>query len=739
MTSSVTTGSTSRRILRRGKGLCAVVRNSTNLIAAVAMLADPGTWGYGHRYLAAALACWALMRLVTRSPSRVLAVADWGWAAVVAAAIPMVNGCAGAGVATGAAQAIVTLTVATIVIELPARLSVPLWLSLTAIYAIAEASATNWLGPFVSDDLYGVTVVTLTAFLIRRARLQLTTAMDIARQQRISAQLFTTVAAERLAAEREQLATLHDTAAATLLLATEVDEPAREQLAAQAARDLTILQHPLYRPLRRVDVVAALHSAACHVTIPVRFIGRRHLWLRGGLASAVQSAVREAFNNVERHADACEIVVEVEGTRIVVHDDGIGMAADQGRYGYGLSESIIGRMRRAGGTAAISSGPGRGTAVELTWIDDAEEPEPDEPADGSGGLIDRIRVVFGLAATGYAVVNVIAAAPWSIAHGAHPRVEWLLASIAIICALAAIPGIVWHRWGFSQVAVVVLAFVALAQPALLSGSQLHTEIHWAASAVGFCLIPQLMRCSPSRAITIVALFWLIPAAVDLLRVPSTSMVVAIACGLANFLVPQIALTFCTSIIEQDVRDVHAENRIRDQLMIDGEVARAVRDDYETRHAGTVERLLPVLTELSSGRPLTPELRSQARTENQRLRHLFDAARGGTPPRLESIRAVVNAATGRGLDVTAHIDAQTANVSARDANALLATIGEALAHARSYARVVVTTAESKLTGSVVCDVADEDFDLVCVGAGVDVIASADTRWITCEVPCSEQPA
>jgi hypothetical protein len=736
MTSWVPTSSTPRRILRRGKGLCAVVRNSTNLIAALAVLADPGMCGYGHRYLSAALACWAVMRLVTRSPSRVLAVADCGWAALVAAAIPMANGCAG--VATGAAQAIATVTVATIVIELPARLSVPLWLNLTAIYAIAEASATNWLGPFVHYDLYGVTVVALAALLIRRARLQLTTAMDIARQQRISAQLFTTVAAERLAAEREQLATLHDTAAATLLLATEVDEPAREQLAAQAARDLTILQDPLYRPLRRVDVVEALHSAACHVTIPVRFIGRHHLWLRGGLASAVQSAVREAFNNVERHAGAGEIVVEVGCTRIIVHDDGIGMAADQARYGYGLSESIIGRMRRAGGTAAISSVPGRGTAVELSWLDDSEEPEPHEAADGSGGLIDRIRVAFGMAAAGYAVVNVIVVAPWSIAHGSHSRVEWLLALIAIMCALAAVPGIIWHRWGCSHVAVVVLALIALAQPALLSGNQLHTEIHWTASAVGFCLIPQLMRFSPPRAITIVALFWLIPAAVDLMRVPSTSMVVAIACGLANFLVPQIALTFCTSIVQQDVRDVHAKNRIRDQLMIDGEVARAVRDDYETRHAATVERLLPILTELSSGRPLTPELRRQARTENQRLRHLFDAARGGTPARLESIRAVVNAATGRGLDVTAHIDAQ-ANVSARDANTLLATIGGALAHAHSYARVVVTTAESKLTGSVVCDVADNDFDLVCVGVGVDVIASADTRWITCEVPCSEQPA
>ena len=52
---------------------------------------------------------------------------------------------------------------------------------------------------------------------------------------------------------------------------------------------------------------------------------------------------------------------------IYVRDEGAGFAAESvGVDRRGISESIEGRMRRAGGTAVIQSAPGVGTEVILT-------------------------------------------------------------------------------------------------------------------------------------------------------------------------------------------------------------------------------------------------------------------------------------------------------------------------------------------------------------------------------------
>lgn len=92
-------------------------------------------------------------------------------------------------------------------------------------------------------------------------------------------------------------------------------------------------------------------------------------------ALALAAATSEALDNVRLHApgDArAWVLVEDEGTAVTVsiRDDGPGFApgrlaqaASSGRLG--VSHSIIGRMREAGGTASLTSSPGNGTEVEL--------------------------------------------------------------------------------------------------------------------------------------------------------------------------------------------------------------------------------------------------------------------------------------------------------------------------------------------------------------------------------------
>ncbi len=97
--------------------------------------------------------------------------------------------------------------------------------------------------------------------------------------------------------------------------------------------------------------------------------------LPAAAARALSSAAHAAVDNVRRHAGHGAhgwVLVEDEGpaVRITVRDDGQGFGPDRlaaaaasGRLG--VSQSITGRMREAGGTATVTSAPANGTEVEL--------------------------------------------------------------------------------------------------------------------------------------------------------------------------------------------------------------------------------------------------------------------------------------------------------------------------------------------------------------------------------------
>ena len=93
-----------------------------------------------------------------------------------------------------------------------------------------------------------------------------------------------------------------------------------------------------------------------------------------GADALVYRAAREAVRNVQEHARAGHVRVEVTRgdagtTRLVVTDDGRGFApedrarrADEGHVGLTLLESLV---RQSRGTLAVHSRPGEGTTVEL--------------------------------------------------------------------------------------------------------------------------------------------------------------------------------------------------------------------------------------------------------------------------------------------------------------------------------------------------------------------------------------
>ena len=103
------------------------------------------------------------------------------------------------------------------------------------------------------------------------------------------------------------------------------------------------------------------------VPIEVVAVGDRELDERG---EALVAAAREAMVNAAKFAGGAPVSVflEADGERLhaFVRDRGPGfephaVPADR----RGVRESIVGRMARHGGRAAIVSAPGEGTEVEL--------------------------------------------------------------------------------------------------------------------------------------------------------------------------------------------------------------------------------------------------------------------------------------------------------------------------------------------------------------------------------------
>jgi signal transduction histidine kinase len=87
------------------------------------------------------------------------------------------------------------------------------------------------------------------------------------------------------------------------------------------------------------------------------------------VVSALLAATREALVNVTKHAGVARAVVRAVsdegGVRVTVRDHGAGFDPAAVARGFGLTQSVGGRMAEVGGTVDVWSAPGRGTRVTL--------------------------------------------------------------------------------------------------------------------------------------------------------------------------------------------------------------------------------------------------------------------------------------------------------------------------------------------------------------------------------------
>ncbi|HEY1368111.1 MAG TPA: PspC domain-containing protein [Gaiellaceae bacterium] len=178
--------------------------------------------------------------------------------------------------------------------------------------------------------------------------------------------------------ERSEVAArVHDSVLQTLaLIQRHAQEPRR--VAAIARRQERELRRWLYGDTPLGDETASLFAALSTAAADVEELHGVQVELASAgdcpVDEAVQAlvlAAREAMTNAAKFAGVDEIDVYLEVTddavSVFVRDRGAGfdraaVPADR----RGLTESIEGRLERAGGRAAITSAPGTGTEVELT-------------------------------------------------------------------------------------------------------------------------------------------------------------------------------------------------------------------------------------------------------------------------------------------------------------------------------------------------------------------------------------
>jgi len=168
---------------------------------------------------------------------------------------------------------------------------------------------------------------------------------------------------------------LHDSVLQTLALIQRcADDPKQVMtLARRQERELRAWLAGDDTDLAGTMVGAALQAAAADVeatagaTVEVVAVGDCALEERGAAAVA---AAREAMLNAAKFAGAAAVSVYAELSEerihVFVRDRGGGFDPEEVPLGRrGVRESILGRMRRAGGTASVRSVPGAGTEVEI--------------------------------------------------------------------------------------------------------------------------------------------------------------------------------------------------------------------------------------------------------------------------------------------------------------------------------------------------------------------------------------
>jgi signal transduction histidine kinase len=184
---------------------------------------------------------------------------------------------------------------------------------------------------------------------------------------------------EQLAVRRtrfREFRRLHDDAVQVLERAAAVDQPQSPELRHHARRAAADLRQAMAgRRTETVSLAAALTELADlfrqrGLAVEVEQLGALRP-LDGACSELLRGAVAEALTNARKHAGTHRAAVRVQtteaGVAASVEDWGHGFDPATVGAGFGMENSIRGRLEEAGGSVTVESGPGAGTLVTM-WL-----------------------------------------------------------------------------------------------------------------------------------------------------------------------------------------------------------------------------------------------------------------------------------------------------------------------------------------------------------------------------------
>ncbi|MCD2131435.1 MULTISPECIES: sensor histidine kinase [Rhodococcus] len=717
--------------------------------------------------VAVALIVWGSFRLITRSMASPVQVwADYALILVVALTIPSTT--EGIDVVTSNSLPLAVSGSAVLSFAFSQRhwqavlaavgVSVAFGIGLSRIPEIHSPWTVFW--PYFFFVQCGIGIF-LRQLVERASR-----AADVAGEQLAVTERNVAIAQARRAHQREHWATVHDTAAATMLMIGQGVALTDERVQRQARRDLQALRlAPVLDSGDQIDLRGILDDIAAESGIEVVVMGAERVLITKVLAHAVSGAVREALTNVERHAGTRTAAVALDSAGVEIADAGIGFAVVDPNecdpeaatgHGRGITQSIAGRMSRVGGWGRVESDPGIGTRVILGW--DTQE-DGDEVGCRPGDdprvweLSDPARRAFrmsrgyGLGLVGVATIltTLIPVRLYGPRIFIEPTQLVLISVLAAVIALGAINvvGIAVPRWvkvvGFGAVSVVTFV-----QP-FTTDDAFGTGEHWAFGMTGWVLLP-LILASPVRTIV---------AALVFLRVVTAAAAVIgdemnagtfelFGYSLASELAVQLIAGFFASDLRRTARLAAQESGAQSALIAGQEIEDRVQADYQSRYAALEGTTVPLLRALADGSVTAASegVRIRAAVESARMRRLFLQADGQLQlhPLAQEIQVLTELGEKNGVSVAVEIPQDLPPIDPDVRAGLLAVPAQVVVLARVHVRIVVTEAP-RLQVSVVADsepshVAEiESVDI----AGVELRVEYDDGQIWVESTATPSPA
>ena len=464
--------------------------------------------------------------------------------------------------------------------------------------------------------------------------------------------------------------------------------------------------------------------------------------------AADDEGVQEAVRNVERHARVKEATLRAvprdDGTIAVeLRDAGCGFdAARVPAHRRGLSESIVGRMERAGGRAVADSRPGEGTVVRWTWPvagagEAARRPEANGPSEhGSPGPAtwtrERLLSAFRGAVLTVAVVVQGFCLVQIVANRAHYQPLWpQIAAFVLLILVAAVgayfvlvrgstlpPAIRW-----AGVGLVVLASLAASVP-LADGARLWPPVHWSFGLVGWYALFLLSDfrlavfagfLGVHLTLTATGMAVAGPPGVGVLA--TVGITAVLVCGF-QYSVGMVAGLLCR-IADSATRAADEHERLRTRAAI----SENMRHDERRRSLALADTTVPLLAELADGSldPHDPDTRGRCALEAARMRRLF-AEYDDVPDRLvHELRAAIDIAERNGVTVQLAVRGQAFELPRDVRRALLDPVSAVLASAESTARATVVRTQGMVRVSAVGDTCGSALELAAAPA------TSETAW------------